>query len=56
VRTWNLHFESSILRYYLAGNLATTCLNAGHLKPEAGKILFLSNKIALLSVRPTYYV
>jgi hypothetical protein len=40
-----LHFESSVLRYYLAGNLETTCINTGQLKAAAGKILFLSNKI-----------
>jgi hypothetical protein len=39
------HFESSVLRYYLAGNLATMNINAGHLKAAACKILFLSNKI-----------
>jgi hypothetical protein len=39
-----LHFESSLLHYYLAGILATTCINAGHLKAAARKILFLSNK------------
>jgi hypothetical protein len=39
-----LQFESSLLRYYLVGNLATMCVNAGHLKAAACKILFSSNK------------
>jgi hypothetical protein len=38
-----LHFESSLLRYYLAGNLATTCINAGHLKASAHKIFIQQN-------------
>jgi hypothetical protein len=42
-----LHFESSLLRFYPAGNLETTCINAGHLKAAAYKILFLFNKIGL---------
>jgi hypothetical protein len=39
-----LHFESSLLRCYLTGNLVTMCINSGHLKAAACKI-FVSNKI-----------
>jgi hypothetical protein len=42
--THRLHFESSLLRYYLAGNIATTCKNAEQLKPAPRKILFLFSK------------
>jgi hypothetical protein len=39
------HFENSLFHYYLVGNPATMCINAGHLKAAASKILFLFNKI-----------